>query len=189
MRLKDFGKGGRGSPALPYVLLAGIKSHRGDDDSGATAQGPEARLPQQRGRAARCDRTAGRKMNTCYATSTSPRKLRKAHGKTDHRTSRATPAVNVFSQPHLFDCLTSPRCILYARLPVNAHLPTFRFYCTYATPFRFSDTSTSHSIALRPRPRAAASKPVAFSLANVCPETRYSIFRRVSPSEDRIACS
>jgi len=42
--LKDFGKGGRGSPALPYILLAGIQSRRGDDDSGATTQGPETGL-------------------------------------------------------------------------------------------------------------------------------------------------
>jgi hypothetical protein len=58
-------------------------------------------------------------------------------GKTDCRTSTATFAVNVSSQSHLFDCLTSRRCILYAGLPVNAHLPTFRFYCTCAAPIPF----------------------------------------------------
>lgn len=51
MELKDFGKGGRGSPALPYVLLAGNRSHRGDDGSCAMAQGADTRLPPELGRA------------------------------------------------------------------------------------------------------------------------------------------
>jgi len=43
MHMKDFGKGGRGSPALPCILLAGTQSHRGGDDYGAITQGLETR--------------------------------------------------------------------------------------------------------------------------------------------------
>jgi hypothetical protein len=159
MELKDFGKGGRGSPALPYILLAGNRSHRGDDGSCAMAQGTETRLRPELASTplAAIERHAKKRTRCgdsarCHATSASPRKLRKAHGKTQPRTRALAITVNVFGQTHLFSCLTSARCILYAGCPVNAHLPTSRFYCIYAAPFRFPDTIGVLFIVVQPRP-------------------------------------
>jgi hypothetical protein len=92
MGLKDFGKVGRGSSALPYVLLAGNRSHRGDDGSRATAQDAEIRHPPELGRTllAAIERNAKRGMLyggaiQSDATSASLRRLRKAHGTARYR--------------------------------------------------------------------------------------------------------
>jgi len=81
-------------------------------------------------------------------------------------------AVNVFSQPDVFGCLTSARCILYAGCPVNAHLPTARIYSTYTPRFLFTDAIRILFIAVRLRPRRICSRALAISLANLRSQTR-----------------
>jgi hypothetical protein len=176
---KDFGKGGRGSPALPYILLAGIQGRRGGDSSWAITQGPETRLPPELGRTApaaiqrrakkgkRCGRSV-----CCYDTSAPPRKLWKAHEKLCNPRRSAGAAVNVFSCCHVFGCLTSSGCILYAGCAVNAHLSQSRIYSTYRTLFRFPDTLAFVSRASPSLDRLSGSSVYSILLANLCAETR-----------------
>jgi hypothetical protein len=81
-------------------------------------------------------------------------------------------AVNVFSQPDVFGCLTSARCILYAGCLVNAHLPTARIYGTYTPQFRFADAIRILLIAVRLHTRHICSRVLAISLANLRSQTR-----------------
>jgi len=104
----------------------------------------------------------------CYATSASPRKPRRAHGKTCYRRPTGAPGLSVLKRPNLFGCLTPPQCILYAGCPVNAHLPHSRVRSTHLPSFRLPHTFSFPAAALRPLPFVIGSSVFGISLANRC---------------------